>query len=238
MRRLSQLVAVSMAALLFACNNSETKEEAKSADTASATTPAAEVKPVFKPFKVVTIQTKVKNFGKWHEQFLADDSLRKAYGIGDYTVGRDMKDSNMIYVLAKMEDMDKAMKFSKLPGLKEVGKMAGVVGSPGYSYAEVVRSNDTPVASLDRLGVSHHVKDYAAWLKVFDSEGPAARSSNGAVDLTLARSLIDSNIVYLSFAVTDMEKARARSKSPELKKVMDSAGVDSAPTIRWFRLVK
>jgi len=239
MRHINPLLAISMAALLFACNNSGTNEEAKSADTTSATAPVpAEVKPIFKPFKVVTIQTKVKDFGKWHQQFLADDSLQKAYGIGDFMIGRDLKDSNMIYVLAKMEDMDKAMKFSKLPALKEVGKMATVVGSPGFSYAEVVRSRDTAVASLDRLGVSHHVKDYGAWLKVFDSEGPATRATNGVVDMTLARSLVDSNIVYISFAITDMEKARARMKSPELKKIMDSAGVDSPPTIRWFRLVK
>ena len=239
MKHISPLVAISLATLLFACNNSETKEETKSTDTASATTPvAAEVKPEFKPYKVVTIQTKVKNFGKWREQFLADDSLRKAYGIGDFMVGRDLKDSNMVYVVAKMEDMDKTMKFSKLPAVKEFGKMATVVGSAGFSYAEVVRSNATTVASQDRLGVSHHVKDYAAWLKIFDSEGSAGRASNGVVDLTLARSLVDSNIVYLVFGITDMDKAKARMKSPELKKVMDSAGVDSPPTIRWFRLLK
>lgn len=237
MRRIRPILAIPMAALLFACNNSGTTEETKAADTTAAAAPA-EVKPVFKPYKVLTIQTKVKNFGKWHDQFLADDSLRKAYGISDYMIGRDDKDSNMVYVVAKMEDMDKAMTFSKSPALKEAGKMASVVRPPAFSYGEVVRTSDEPSSSMNRLGVSHHVKDYAAWLKVFDAEGASARGSYGVVDQTIARSLIDSNIVYLTFAITDTAKARARMMSPDLKKRMDSSGVDSPPTVRWFHFVK
>jgi hypothetical protein len=58
------------------------------------------------------------------------------------------------------------------------------------------------------------------------------------VDRLLARSLIDSNMVYITFVVTDIAKAKARIASSELKKIMTDAGVDSPPTTRWFRMVK
>lgn len=225
-------------AVLLSCNNEPAKEETKAADT-TATAPApAEVKPAFSPYKVAGIIADVKNFDKWREQYFADDSLRKAYGITHLTLGRDLRDSNKIFVLDKIEDMDKARAFSKLPGLKEAGKASTVKGTLAWSYAEMIRGDESPVESDYRLGVAHHVKDFNAWLKVFDGEGSAARASTGVVDRSLSRSLVDSNMIYLTFAVTDTAKARARMKSPDVKKIMDSAGVDSAPTIRWYKIVK
>jgi hypothetical protein len=117
-------------------------------------------------------------------------------------------------------------------------KAAGVISQPGFSYAEIIRSNDSATEITNRVGIAHHVKDFSAWLKVFDVEGPATRAANGMIDSYIARSLVDSNMVYLSFVVTDMAKAKARGASPELKKLMNDAGVDSPPTIRWYRIVK
>ncbi|HTQ63243.1 MAG TPA: hypothetical protein VMI12_00510 [Puia sp.] len=222
---------------LLSCNNESSKEETKATDTAAAA-PAAETKPAFSPFKVAAIVADVKNFDKWKEQYFLDDSLRKAYGITHVTLGRDLRDSNKVYVLARIEDMNKAMTYSKLPSLREAGKTSTLKGKLGFSYAEIIRADDSPVETEYRLGVAHHVKDFNAWLKVFDGEGSAARASTGVVDRSISRDLVDSNMIYLSFAVTDTAKARARMKSPDLKKIMDSAGVDSPPTVRWYRIVK
>jgi hypothetical protein len=225
-------------AVLLSCNNEPAKEETKAADTTAAAPAPAEVKPAFTPFKAAGIVADVKNFDKWQEQYIADDSLRKAYGISHVYTGRDLKDSNKIYLLDKVDDVDKAMTYSKLPNLKEVGKASTVKGKIVYNYAEVIRNDESPVETNYRLGVAHHVKDFNSWLKVFDAEGAATRASNGMVDRSLSRGLVDSNMIYLTFAITDTAKARARSKSPELKKIMDSAGVDSPPTIRWYRIIK
>jgi hypothetical protein len=54
----------------------------------------------------------------------------------------------------------------------------------------------------------------------------------------MARDFYDPNTVYLTFEVSDMAKAKARMASPELKKIMADAGVDSPPTIRWFKVVQ
>ena len=239
MKRLPGLIAICMIAFLISCGSGPAKDDTKAADTTAAVAPPPEeVKPVFVPFNVVTIQHKVKDFGKWQEAYLGHDSVRKAYGITHWLIGRDLRDSNVVYVLDKMEDLAKAETFSKLPNLKEAMKKAGVVSAPGFSYAVVVRNNDSAIESNDRVSVSHHVKDYSTWLKAFDAEGASTRATNGMVDRLLARSLVDSNMIYIVFAVTDMAKAKARVGSPELKKVMTDAGVDSPPTIRWYRLVK
>jgi hypothetical protein len=239
MKRLPGLIAICMIVLFFSCSSGSEKDDTKAADTTAAVVPPpAEVKPAFVPFKVLMIQHKVKDFGKWEDAYLAHDSVRTAYGISHWMIGRDLKDSNMLYVLDKMEDLAKAQTFSKLPNLKDVMKKAGVTSAPGFSYAEIIRSDDSAVESSDRVSVAHHVKDFSTWLKAFDAEGVSTRAANGMVDRLLARSLVDSNMIYIVFAVTDMAKAKARVGSPELKKVMTDAGVDSPPTIRWYRLVK
>jgi hypothetical protein len=240
MKRLPGLIAICMIALLVSCSSGPAKDETKAADTAAvaAVDTTAAVKPAFVPFKVIMIQHKVKNFEKWQEAYLANDSLRKAYQISPWMVGRIIKDSNMVFVVDKIEDLTKAESFSKLPGLKKAMKMGGVASEPGFSYAEIIRNNDSAVESSDRVSVAHHVKDFSTWLKAFDAEGATSRAANGLVDRSLGRSLTDSNMIYITFAVTDMAKAKARVASPELKKVMTDAGVDSPPTVRWFRLAK
>jgi hypothetical protein len=239
MKRLPFMLCTIMVVFLFSCNNEPAKEETKAADTAAtAAVPPAEIKPVFTPFKIIYIQHKVKNFATWEKAYFSHDSVRKAYGITHFLIGRDLRDSNLVYVADKMEDFEKAKAFAALPGLKTAMKAAGVISQPGFSYGEVIRSNDSATDIADRLGIAHHVKDFNAWLKVFDAEGPAARAAYGMVDGSIARSLVDSNMVYLTFVVTDMAKAKARGSSPELKAIMKDAGVDSPPTIRWYRVVQ
>jgi hypothetical protein len=237
MKRLLPMFVISLSMLFISCGSAP--DQTKTADTTAAVTPAPEpVKPPFQPFNIMTVQHRVKNFDKWEQGYLGHDSMRQAYGITAWEIGRDLKDSNLVYVLDKISDPGKAKSFSTSPGLKDAMMKAGVLGKPGITYGAVVRQADSPVATLDRAIIAHHVKDYEAWLKVFDAEGPATRAGFGLVDRMLARNLDDSNMVYIVFAVTDMAKAKARGSSPELKKIMTDAGVDSPPTIRYYRLVK
>ena len=235
---MKNLPLVLIMALLFACNNGPAKEEQKT-DTTAAVAPApAEVKPAFVPFKVVVLQQKVKNFGKAETEYFNRDSLRNAYGISHYVIGRDLKDSNTVFVVDKIQDMDKAKAFYALPGAKEAMKKAGVMNATGFTYAEFVTGNDNPVQFLDGMAITHHVKDFGVWMKAFDAEGDSARKANGLITRGIARNIQDSNTVSILFEVSDLAKAKARSSSPELKKIMTDAGVDSPPTVRWFTLIK
>jgi quinol monooxygenase YgiN len=238
MKRMSVMLAISMVVMLLSCSG-PAKEETQTADTTTAVTPApAETKPAFTPFKVVVVQHKVKNFQKAETEYFNRDSLRQSYGITHYVIGRDSKDTNTVFVVDKIEDVTKAKSFYALPGARELMKKAGVSGPPGFSYAEFVRTNDSPVQFLDGVAVTHHVKDFDAWLKAFDAEGAATRSANGLIERGIARNLQDSNTVSIFFEVSDPVKAKARMASPELKKIMTDAGVDSPPTTRWYKLIK
>ncbi len=239
MKRVTLLFSMSMGLIFFSCNNGPANEEAKAPDsTATATTPPAEVKPEFKPFKVVAIQHKVKNFQKAVAGYFSRDSLLRAYGIEHYVFARDLKDTNQVFAIDKIEDVEKTKSFFENPKVKEVMAKAGVSRPPGYSYGEVVRSDESPRKYAEGMSVAHHVKDYDTWLKAFDAEGSAARAANGVIDRAIVRDFYDPNTIYLTFEVSDMAKAKARMSSPELKKIMADAGVDSPPTIRWFKVVQ
>ncbi|HEY4967235.1 MAG TPA: hypothetical protein VII28_12590 [Puia sp.] len=238
MKLLSALPALSMAIMLLSCGSEPAKEETKSADSAVAAAPApAEVKPPFIPFKVVIVQHKVKNFDKSEAEYFNRDSLRNSYGITHYVIGRDIKDSNTVFVVDKITDMDKAKSFYALPAAKEAMMKAGVGGPPGFTYAEFIRVNDNPVQFLDGLAVSHRVKDFAVWLKAYDADS-TGRSANGLIERGIARNLQDSNTVSVLFEVSDLTKAKARMKSPDLQKIMTDAGVEGPPTVRWYKLIK
>jgi len=239
MKRVSFLLSVSMTLLFFSCNNqTSTSEESKTADTAStATTPAVEEKPAFTPYKVVIIQHKVKNFDKAVAGYFSKDSVLKAFGLHHEVLARDLKDSNQIFVIDRIENIDSAKAFFKHPKVIETMEKAGVSRAPGYSYAEIVRENNAPRANMEGMSISHHVKDFDAWLKAFDAHA-SERTANGLVEGVIARDINDPNLVYVTFEVTDVEKAKARMASPEAKKNMSDAGVDSPPTTRWFKVVK
>jgi hypothetical protein len=237
MKCLSALSVISFAVLLLSCGNETAKEETKSADTTAAAPAPAEVKPAFIPFKVVVIQHKVKNFEKSEAEYFNRDSLRNTFGITHFVIGRDLKDSNTVFVVDKITDVDKAKAFYALPAAKAAMKNAGVSGPPGFTYAEFVRVNDNPVQFTEGVAVSHRVKDYGIWLKAYDADA-ASRTANGLIERGIARNLQDSNTVSILFEVSDSTKARARMKSPDLKKIMDDAGVEGPPTVRWYRLIK
>ena len=228
------LVAACFAIACFSCNNDgEKKDEKGPAEIKSTDAPAA-----FKPFKLMVVKHKVANFAKWEAGYLAHDSIRNAFGISKYRLGRGLEDSNMVIVINIITDIAKTKEFIASPGLKKAMENSGVVGAPSISFLDVVRNDSSMIDQKERLIVSHKVKDYDTWLKAFDNEGTATRKSFGLMDRALARGIEDANMVYVAFAITDMEKAKARSASPEMKKIMTDAGVTGTPDIFMYRIVQ
>ncbi len=220
------ILALVFAVALFSCNNPKTKkEEAQKTDDATAST----------PFKAFLVKHTVADYAKWLPAYNANDSLRKAYGLTSYGLGRGLDDSNTIVVMNKMDDVQKAKDFTALPDLKDAMMKAGVTSAPEFSYWNVIRNDDSKIDQKERIMVTHHVKDFAAWLKVYDGEGKAKRMEEGMIDRGVARSVDDSNMVSLVFAITDMAKAKAAITSDAKKKLMTDAGVDSPPTIMFYK---
>jgi quinol monooxygenase YgiN len=185
------------------------------------------------PFDVMEISHTVKDYATWKKAFDADEANRKAGGLEFVALGRSTENPNNVTVVLHATDLAKAKAFAASPKLKEVMEKNGVISKPAISYFKVIRMNpDSKEKSW--VVVTHKVKDYDAWLKVFDKEGTAARAAQGLIDVVLSRGIDDPSIVHLVFDIKDMAKAKASLFSEEKKKVMMGAGVVGPPKFEFF----
>src|SRR6185312_3444973 len=228
---------VIIAAALFSCGGSSTKKTGDSTaggtDTSKKASPAA---AMVAPFDVVDVVHTVKDYDKWRPVFDADSTNRKANGGQDLVVARNADSANSLLVVVKVSDVAKAKAMMADPKLKAAMDKGGVVGKPDVNYYHVIRFGGNPAAKQFMV-INHKVKDFNAWLKVFDGEGPAKRASEGFADIALCRGIDDTTMVHLAFEVTDMAKAKAAITSADKKKLMESAGVIGKPDIRFYNNV-
>ncbi len=184
---------------------------------------------------VSIVQHPVANYDTWKPFFDNDDSARIAYGLTTLGIGRGIDDPNQVILFFRVTDTAKASQFMDRPELKDLMQKAGVTAAPTTDIVHTIRNDTTKTDVTDRLLVKHEVKDFDAWLKVFDKEGMETRKANGMIDRALARGNTDPNMVYILFAISDWSKANARMQSDELKKIMTDAGVQGTPTFVKYK---
>lgn len=80
------------------------------------------------------------------------------------------------------------------------------------------------------LIVRHKVKDYAKFKEVYDSHD-SFRLAHGMRSFLIGRGVEDPNMLLVAVRADDVEKAKAFSKSPDLKKAMQESGVVGAPKV-------
>jgi len=78
--------------------------------------------------------------------------------------------------------------------------------------------------------VNHKVKDFNAWKPYFDAD-QERRSAAGLKDVYVTRKADDPNDVFMVFETEDADNAMKMMEDPNLKDVMDQAGVINRPTI-------
>lgn len=232
MKKQSILVFAMAVLSLTACKNSSEKSTAEST-AADSTATAAAPKAEFKPFDMVEINHAVKDFAVWKKAFDADSSARQASGLSFLVIGKNADNPNKLMVVLEAADVQKAKAFAADPRLKDVMDKNGVISKPEINYFHVLRFN-AESKEKQWVVVTHKVKDYDAWLKVFDAEGTEKRATDGLIDVVVARGIDDANTVQLVFDIKDLAKAKAAIASPERKKVMESAGVLGVPKIEFF----
>jgi quinol monooxygenase YgiN len=238
MKTISTTIAAVTMFILAACSGGSEKTTAtKDSTKTKAEIPVSVAPPAFVPFKVFSARHTVKNFDVWKKSFDEHESMRVANGLSKLAVCRDMAKPNLVYVFLKAADIQKAKDFATNPSLKKAMKEGGVIGVPTFAYSDVLRFAESPVEYKNRVRINHKVKDFDAWLKVFDAEGKETRAANGLIDRALSRNIADPNQVSITFAISDMAKVKARLKDPALKKIMKDAGVISAPIIDFYTAV-
>jgi hypothetical protein len=231
------ILAISIASILFACNNnpSDKKEDSKVVSDSTVKVAAVPAGPTL-PFDVVTIYHSVKDYKTWRPVFDADSARRKASGFSFVAIEQDAEKPNNVKIVLSVSDLAKAKAFGADPGLKEAMDKGGVTSKPEMKFWKIVRFSPENQKALDtRVEIVHKVKDFNAWLKGYDAEGPATRAANGMSDIALGRGIDDSTLVHIVFEVNDLAKVKARLADPALKKIMTDAGVVGKPTITFYK---
>lgn len=227
--------AVSMSFIIGSCNSGgEKKAEEPASDTTAKV--AEHVVAPAKPANIMIVTHKVANYGKWMTGYEAHDSMRLAYGLHSALVARGTKDSNIVMVVVTMDDANKAKEFAASPGLKDAMKKGGVIGTPTISYVDM-QVRDANATGNSRVLITHKVKDWDAFKKVFEEAKPI-RMAAGLTDRALGYSIGDNHMVTMALIISDMKKAEDFFKSPELKKRMEEAGVEGPPTFNYYTVVK
>ncbi len=85
--------------------------------------------------------------------------------------------------------------------------------------------------------VSYQVADFDAWKAVFD-DNEQRRIDHGILGHHINRTEGDPNSVALYLAVGDVDRAKAFVTSDELKSVMETGGITSAPKFMWMTPVR
>ena len=83
-----------------------------------------------------------------------------------------------------------------------------------------------------RIYVRHDVTDYGAWRKAYNAFDEKRRKM-GVTAQAVYRSIDDANDVTVTHDFANAETAKAFASSPDLKAVMEKAGVKGTPQV-WF----
>ena len=180
---------------------------------------------------------KVANFAKWKASYDEHDSIRLAFGVHSYVIGRGIYDTNMVMVALKVDDLEKAKAFSKDPSLKKAMQKGGVVGAPTIQFTTMIYQDTATIDTRIRSRTTFTVKDFEAWRKAFESH-KQTRVDNGLIDRAFGHDVNDDHKVTLVVAVNDTAKAQAFWKSDLLKQQRTESGVTSQPQRFVYRVVQ
>lgn len=228
------MIALMVMFTFTSCKKESDKEIPTEATVTDTLATVANEIPAFEPFQVMAVSHVVKDYDVWKKGFDEHESKRAEYGLTLRALARGIDNPNKVYIFLNVSDMQKAKDFAVSPNLKEVMQKLGVTSKPEIIYVDILRFEESPAEFKDRIRVSHKVKDFDAWLKAYDTEGTETRTSNGLIERAISRNIDDPNMIYVTFAVSDMAKAKARLKDPALKKIMTEAGVISEPVFDFY----
>jgi hypothetical protein len=78
----------------------------------------------------IVVRHKVADYNKWKPVFDEDEKNRREYGWTTHSVHRDAADPNMVVVIGRVKDINRAREFTRSESLKAAVMKAGVQGVP------------------------------------------------------------------------------------------------------------
>jgi hypothetical protein len=82
--------------------------------------------------------------------------------------------------------------------------------------------------------VRHKCREFREWKFAYDADFPR-RSAAGLTQLYLFQSADDPNEVTLLFRAVDLPRAKAMASSPDIKEIMQKAGIVGKPDVYFLK---
>ncbi len=210
---------------LFSCGGSQNDQSEQTMDVEE-----TEAVPTFSGKTATGTIHSVADYAAWEKVYaeVSDPEAR----IG---VLRGIEDPNMVAVFEYTTSHQDARVSFASEELKGHMQRAGVNSEPQTTYYDMVYMNSEEVIAPHRLAINHEVQDFDLWKVAFDND-ESRRKEAGMSLIGMATDPENPNKVYIMFAVADMEKAKAMIENPELRQVMDDAGVISEPQFTFWQI--
>src|SRR5437762_3201864 len=122
-------------------------------------------------------------------------------------------------------------------------------GEKSSTDTSTAATTDTSTATMPKLETSaivttpqnmlvatHKVANFQKWKMSYDAHD-SLRLASGVHSYVIGRGLDDSNMVFVATKIDDIAKAKAFSKSANLKQAMQKGGVLGTPTFKFTTIV-
>lgn len=186
---------------------------------------------------IMIVRHKVGDFDKFQSTFDESDSLKQAFGMHNYVIGRGADDANMVMVAVKADDINKAKAFEKDPALKTAMKKSGIIGPPSIMLIKTAFLDNRADMSDLRAMINFKVKDWDVWKKAFDAS-TQVRKDNGLSERAYGYDVDDKHKVTLVLGIDDTTKANTFWKSDLVKQRRAEGGVEGEVKRFIYHVVK
>ena len=187
--------------------------------------------PDLPPYALIAAYS-VKDFDHWLATFDSNQGMRAEAGYLGHHVNRGEDDPNRVAVYLAVADLEKAKAMLTSPELMEVMQDAGIIPSPAFTWLVPKREAVVWDRQLPAMIIRHSVADFDAWLDAYDAAGDLQKS-NGIVGHAANQMLDDPSSAVIYHQAESFDALRAFLANPELRSVMEAAGVTSEPDVAF-----
>jgi quinol monooxygenase YgiN len=184
------------------------------------------------PPAAILIHYPVADFDTWKAGFDANEDMRREAGILAHHINRAENDPNDVTLFVAVSDVDKAKALLESDELRQVMQDLGVQSPPEITWMTPAREAAVWDRELPAFMLSHRVADFDRWLKGYDGAAEF-RQSNGIVGHAANRSMDDPSVAVVYHQAESFDDLRSFLAHPELKAVMEKAGVISEPEVTF-----
>jgi hypothetical protein len=185
------------------------------------------------PPAAVLVSHSVADFGTWKKGFDDNESVRRdeAAALGHH-INRADDDPNMVTIFMATSDLDKARAFTASDDLREIMQEVGVTGPPEFTWVTPRREDVIWDRELPAFLLSHRVADFDKWLEGYDGADDL-RKSKGIIGHAANQSIDAPSLAVVYHQAESFDDLRAFLADPELKTIMEDAGVTSEPEVTF-----